>query len=78
VDVVALITQARLEHEFGASRTRICFQRIHQVQFATETMQRGFRDIGVPRLAKAGPRSLLLGWPRRRAASRRSPSLTML
>jgi hypothetical protein len=36
--------------------TRICFQRTHQVQLATETIQRVFRDIGVPRLAKsAGP-----------------------
>jgi hypothetical protein len=52
VDVGALITQARLEQKFGASRTRICFQRIHQVQLATETIHRVFCDIGVPRLVK--------------------------
>jgi transposase len=51
-DVVALITQARLEHEFGASRTQIWLQRVHQVRVATETIQRVFRDIGVPYLVK--------------------------
>jgi transposase InsO family protein len=51
-DVVALITLARLEHEFGASRTRIWLQRVHQVRVATETIQRVFRDIGVPHLVK--------------------------
>jgi transposase-like protein len=55
---VALITQARLEHEFGASRTRIWLQRIHQVQVATETIQRVFRDIGVPHLVKPRRRCL--------------------
>jgi transposase len=51
-DVVALITQARLEHEFGASRTQIWLQRVHHVRVATETIQRVFRDIGVPHLVK--------------------------
>jgi transposase InsO family protein len=51
-DVVALITQARLEHECGASRTQIWPQRVHQVRVATETIQRVFRDIGVPHLGK--------------------------
>ena len=51
-DVVALITQARLEHDFGASRTQIWLQRVHQVRVATETIQRVFRDIGVPYLVK--------------------------
>jgi transposase InsO family protein len=51
-DVVALITQARLEHKFGASRTRIWLERVHHVRVATETIQRVFRDIGVPHLMK--------------------------
>jgi transposase InsO family protein len=51
-DVVALITQARREHEFGASRTRIWLERVHHVRVATETIQRVFRDIGVPHLVK--------------------------
>lgn len=33
-DVVALITQARREHEFGASRTRIWLERVHHVRVA--------------------------------------------
>lgn len=51
-EVVALITQARLEHQFGASRARIWLERVHHVRVATETIQRVFRDIGVPRLVK--------------------------
>jgi len=51
-DVVALITQARLEHRFGANRTQIWLARVHQVRVATETIQRVFRDIGVPHLVK--------------------------
>lgn len=51
-DVVALITQARLEHKFGANRTQIWLARVHRVRVATETIQRVFRDIGVPRLVK--------------------------
>ena len=51
-DVVALITQARREHAFGASRARIWLERVHHVRVATETIQRVFRDIGVPHLVK--------------------------
>jgi transposase InsO family protein len=51
-DVVALITQARLEHKFGANRTQIWLARVHQVRVATQTIQRVFRDIGVPHLVK--------------------------
>jgi transposase InsO family protein len=50
--VVALITQARLEHRFGANRTQIWLARVHEVRVATETIQRVFRDIGVPHLVK--------------------------
>lgn len=50
--VVALITQARLEHSFGANRTQIWLARVHDVRVATETIQRVFRDIGVPHLVK--------------------------
>ena len=49
---MALITQARLEHEFGASRARIWLERVHHVRVATETIQLVFRDIGVPHLVK--------------------------
>jgi transposase len=52
VKMVALITQARLEHQFGSGRTRIWLERVHHVRVATETIQRVFRDIGVPYLVK--------------------------
>lgn len=51
-DVVALITLARREHKFGANRTQIWLARVHYVRVATETIQRVFRDIGVPHLVK--------------------------
>ena len=50
--MVGLITQARLEHRFGAGRAQIWLQRVHHVRVATETIQRVFRDIGVPHLVK--------------------------
>jgi hypothetical protein len=51
-DVVTLITQARHEHAFGANRAQIWLERVHHVRVATETIQRVFRDIGVPHLVK--------------------------
>lgn len=39
-DVVALMTPARLEHQFGANRTQIWLARVHDVRVATETIQR--------------------------------------
>ena len=61
--VVALITQARLEHRFGANRAQIWLARVHEVRVATETIQRVFRDISVPHLVKTrrrGPKQLKL------------------
>lgn len=51
-EVVGLITQARVEHQFGSGRTQIWLERVHHVHVATETIQRVFRDIGVPHLVK--------------------------
>src|SRR5712691_5838674 len=39
-EVVALIRQARTEHEYGAGRTRIWLERVHQVRVTTQTIQR--------------------------------------
>jgi transposase InsO family protein len=49
---VALITQARLEHKFGANRAQIWLARVHHIRVATQTIQRVFHDIGVPHLVK--------------------------
>jgi hypothetical protein len=51
-EVVALIQQARTEHEYGAGRTRIWLERVHQVRVTTQTIQRVFRDLGLPYLVK--------------------------
>jgi transposase len=53
-DVVALITQARLEHKFGANRAQIWLARVHHVRVATQTIQRVFHDIGVPHWSRRG------------------------
>jgi transposase InsO family protein len=51
-EVIALIRRARTEHEYGAGRTRIWLDRVHQVRVTTQTIQRVFRDLGLPYLVK--------------------------
>jgi transposase len=45
-EVIPLVKEARLEHRFGAARTRIWLQRVQGVGVATQTIQRLFRDFG--------------------------------
>src|SRR4029450_4437345 len=49
-EVVTLIRHARTELEYGAGRTRIWLERVHQVRVTTQTIQRVFRDLGLPYL----------------------------
>jgi transposase InsO family protein len=61
--VIALIQQARQELAYGASRTRLWLMRVHQVRLAMGTIQRVFRDLGLPRLRrtrKRAPRQMKL------------------
>jgi transposase InsO family protein len=61
--VVELIGQARRELEYGAQRTQLWLRRVHDVRVAVGTIQRVFRDIGMPRLRrtrKRMPRQLKL------------------
>lgn len=61
--VIELIRQARQELAYGASRTRLWLQRVHGVRLAMATIQRVFRDLGLPRLRrtrKREPRQLKL------------------
>jgi transposase InsO family protein len=51
-EVIALIRQARTEHEYGAGRARIWLERVHHVRVTTQTIQRVFRDLGLPYLVK--------------------------
>ena len=62
-EVVPLIEHARRELCYGAARTRLWLQRVHQVRLAMGTIQRIFRDLGLPRLRrtrKRDPRQLTL------------------
>lgn len=62
-DTLALIRVARVEHRFGAPRTQVWLQRVHDRHVNTRTIQRVFRDIGVPILTKTPkrrPRQMML------------------
>jgi transposase InsO family protein len=54
--VIELIGQARRELEYGAQRTQLWLRRIHDVRVAVATIQRVFRDIGLPRLRRTRKR----------------------
>src|SRR5262244_1801091 len=54
--VVELIGHARRELEYGAQRTQIWLRRVHDVRVAVGTIQRIFRDIGLPRLRRTRKR----------------------
>lgn len=49
---LALIRVARTEHQFGAPRTRVWLERVHALRVNARTIQRVFRDIGIPLLTK--------------------------
>jgi len=53
---VELIRHTRQELGYGAARTRLWLQRVHGVRLAMGTIQRVFRDVGLPRLPLDGPR----------------------
>ena len=55
-EVIELIRQARQELGYGAARTRVWLVRLHQVRLAQGTIQRIFRDLGLPRLRRTKKR----------------------
>src|SRR4029450_2260086 len=60
---IELIRHARQELGYGAARTRLWLQRVHGIRLAMGTIQRVFRDIGMPRLRrtrKRAPRQMRL------------------
>lgn len=62
-ETVELIRIARVEHRWGASRTRIWLERVHGVRANARTIQHVFRDLGIPILTKTPrrrPRQLTL------------------
>lgn len=50
--IIALIRQARTEHRFGAVRAQIWLARVHNIRTTSRTIQRVFRDLGLPYLSK--------------------------
>lgn len=63
-EVIELLRRARVELEYGSGKAKIWLERVHGVRLARVTIQRVFRDLGVPRLRRtkrrSGPRQLLL------------------
>jgi transposase InsO family protein len=60
---VELLRVARAEHGFGAPRARVWLERVHCVRVNARTIQRVFRDLGMPVLPKTRrrrPRQLKL------------------
>ena len=58
-----LIRSARVDHRYGASRAQVWLKRVHQLHVNTGTIQRVFREIGVPVLTKTPkrrPRQMML------------------
>lgn len=54
---------ARVEQRWGAARTRLRLERVHGIRVNTHTIQRVFRDIGIPfltKLPRRRPRQLTL------------------
>ena len=54
--VVELIGQARRDLAYGAQRTQLWLRRVHDVRVAVGTIQRIFRDLGLPRLRRTPKR----------------------
>jgi transposase len=54
--VIELVGQARRELAYGAQRTQLWLRRVHDVRIAMGTVQRIFRDLGLPRLRRTRKR----------------------
>ena len=54
--VIELVGQARRELAYGAQRTQLWLRRVHGVRVAMGTVQRIFRDLGLPRLRRTRKR----------------------
>lgn len=61
--IVDLVRVARVEHRWGSTRTRVWLERVHKIRVNAKTIQRLFREIGVPLLTKTPkrrPKQLML------------------
>src|SRR3954468_13151174 len=55
--IVDLARVARTEYRWGATRTRIWLERVHQIRVNAKTIQRVFCDLGLPALTKTPKRN---------------------
>ncbi len=55
-EVIELVRHARVDLEYGSGKAKIWLERVHRVRLARVTIQRMFRDLGVPRLRRRTPR----------------------
>ncbi len=55
-EVIELVRQARFDLGYGSGRAKIWLARVHHVRLAKMTIQRIFRDLGMPRLSRRKPR----------------------
>jgi transposase InsO family protein len=58
-----LIRLARVDHRYGAARAQVWLKRVHHIHVSTGTIQRVFREIGIPVLTKTPkrrPRQMML------------------
>ena len=53
---VELVGHARRELAYGAQRTQLWLRRVHNIRIAVGTVQRIFRDLGLPRLRRTRKR----------------------
>jgi transposase InsO family protein len=56
-EIIELLRQARGELEYGSGKTKIWLERVHRVRLTTVTIQRVFRDLGMPRLRRTKRRA---------------------
>jgi len=54
---VELVARARRTLQYGAPRAQLWLTRVHQVRLAQSTIQRIFRDLGLPRLHRTKKRA---------------------
>jgi transposase InsO family protein len=55
-EVIELVRHARVDLGYGSGKAKIWLERVHRVRLTRVTIQRIFRDLGVPRLRRRAPR----------------------
>ena len=55
-ETIELVRRARFDLGYGSGKTKIWLERVHSVRLTRTTIQRLFRDLGMPRLSRRKPR----------------------